>query len=89
MEYSNRLKELGLPTLQYRRLRYNMLQFYKIQNVLYGIDNIENADQKLVLSQHNITRGHSLHPEKPRCNTDRHSKSFFFCECYKRSESFA
>ena len=35
--YSDKLKELGLPTLQYKRLRYHMLQVSKI---LHGIDNI-------------------------------------------------
>jgi ribonuclease P/MRP protein subunit RPP40 len=35
MEYTNRLKWLELPTLKYRRFRGDMLELYKILNLIY------------------------------------------------------
>ena len=35
MDYPNRLKQLKMPTLQYRRLRGDMIEVYKIINGIY------------------------------------------------------
>ena len=63
MGYSDRLKELGLPTLQNRRLRYNMLQV-KLYRMPTGIHNIENFDQKLVASTEQNRKGAHIAPYK-------------------------
>ena len=38
---SDRLNELRLPILQYKRLRYEMLKVYKILNCIGNLENIE------------------------------------------------
>ena len=60
--YSERLKFLGLPSLEYRRERADMIQVYKILN---DIDKV-NKD-KLFTMSHNIgTRGHQFKIYKNR-----------------------
>ena len=55
VNYTERMKELGLPSLQYRRSKADMIQVFKILN---GIDKCEK--DKLVTLQPMIgTRGHS------------------------------
>ena len=55
LNYSDRLRELGLPSLQYRRARADLIEVYKILN---GIDKCDK--NKLFQSQPNQrTRGHS------------------------------
>jgi ribonuclease P/MRP protein subunit RPP40 len=56
LSYEERLKILKLPTLEYRRLRGDMIQTYKL---LHGIDDV---DYKLLfeLNTESRTRGHSL-----------------------------
>ena len=44
LNYSDRLRELGLPSLQYRRARADLIEVYKILN---GID---KCDKKKVIS---------------------------------------
>ena len=39
LPYPERLKKLGLPTLEYRRQRADVLQVFKI---LQGIDNVDS-----------------------------------------------
>jgi hypothetical protein len=52
--YTQRLKYLGLPSLQYRRLGADMIEIYKILN---NIDKVQ-YEQILPLNQ-TTTRGHS------------------------------
>jgi len=59
LTYEQRLKELGLPTLVYRRQRADMVQMFKILN---------KADEvhlrSLSVSSSNKTRGHNMKLEK-------------------------
>jgi len=63
LTYEERLEQLNLPTLLYRRERYDQIQLYKIVN---NVDNI-NVD-KFVQFNDNITRGHIFKIIKPRVN---------------------
>ena len=56
MDYSERLKALGLPTLEYRRERADMVEVYKI---LHDIDKVDKL-RLITLSSYTSTRGHSL-----------------------------
>ena len=62
LSYEERLQELNLPTLQYRRRRRDLIQMFKI---IHGID--ESDSSKFVSFNENVTRGHSLKLNKPRC----------------------
>ncbi|KAK3107559.1 hypothetical protein FSP39_017306 [Pinctada imbricata] len=72
LTYPERLKTLGLPTLQYRRLRADMIQVYRI---LKGVDTIQNHTNILPISN-SITRGHSLKISKQYCRTNVRKFSF-------------
>ena len=56
MTYSDRLKHLGLPTLEYRRERADMVEVYKILN---NID-LVNKGKLFKMATHQTTRGHPL-----------------------------
>ena len=62
LSYEERLRELNLPTLEYRRRRGDLIQMFK---TLHGIDDIDSS--KFVTLNENTTRGHSLKLNKPRC----------------------
>ena len=64
LSYQERLKELNLPTLYYRRKRYDLIQLFKI------IAHIEDTEvEKFGLEfNDNNTRGHIFKLQKPRCN---------------------
>ena len=72
LSYQERLKELNLPILYYRRDRYDLIKLFKI------IAHIEDTDvAKLGLEfNDNITRGHIFKLQKPRCNKPFRQKSF-------------
>ena len=53
--YPERLKALGLPSLEYRRERSDMIQVYKI---MHGIDKVDK-DRLFTMNQYKATRGHS------------------------------
>ena len=72
MSYPRRLKELNLTTLEYRRLRTDIIQIYKIFS---GIDDV-NYDKFFDLSSTSVTRGHKYKVVKKRCNTNLR-KHFF------------
>ena len=59
--YEDRLKTLGLPTLEYRRLRADVIQVYKILNQIDRVD----IDKFFTMSELS-TRGNSLKNFKPR-----------------------
>ena len=63
--YQERLRYLGLPTLEYKRLRGDMLQTYRIMT---GIDRI-NPESLFSMSSVTRTRGHNLKIFKQRCST--------------------
>ncbi len=73
--YSQRLIHLNLPTLEFRRLRYNMIQIYKYLN------NYSKTSYKilhLATNQHYCTRGHRFKLLKRRFNLRLRSNSFAF-----------
>ena len=56
LSYKDRLKTLGLPSLEYRRERSDMIQVYKI---MHGIDKVDK-DKFFTVNRYSATRGHSL-----------------------------
>ena len=60
--YPERLKILGLPTLEYRRERADMVQVYKIMNDIDKVD----EDKLFTMSQYAGTRGHPFKIYKKR-----------------------
>ena len=62
MDYPSRLKELSLPSMVYRRRRADVLQIFRIINV---IDIVEEG-KFIQLVDETVTRGHSLKLYKPR-----------------------
>ena len=71
LSYPERLKKLGLPTLEYRRSRADMLQVYKIMTGLEDID-----CSKLFNIQPSRTRGHALKIRMGHARTLSRKKSF-------------
>ena len=63
LSYPQRLRHLGIPSLQYRRIRADMVQVYKI---MHGIDRI---DLGLFFEDSNTsrTRGHRFKISKSGC----------------------
>ena len=62
LSYEDRLRYLGLTTLETRRLRGDMLETYKI---ITGKENL-NKDIFFKLDSSSVTRGHNLKLFKPR-----------------------
>ena len=56
LPYEDRLKTLGLPSLEYRRIRSDTIQVYKI---MHGIDRVDK-DKLFTVNRYSATRGHSL-----------------------------
>ena len=71
--YEQRLKDLKLPSLEYRRIRGDLIETYKIMNNLYDPVTTENLVQ---LSSNTNTRGHAFKLEKQTTNT-RLFQNFF------------
>lgn len=71
LTYGERLKKLGIPSLQYRRLRADMVETYKILN---EIDKVE-AEKIFDLSE-STTRGHRYKLKKKHCRTNRRQYNF-------------
>ena len=63
LTYQQRLKVLGLPSLEYRRLRNDMVETYKI---LTGVDKADKH-QLFELENQGRTRGHPLKIKKKHC----------------------
>ena len=55
LPYNDRLRVLGLPTLEYRRERADVTQVYKI---LHNIDKVDKS-KLFTLSEYTASRGHS------------------------------
>jgi len=58
LKYKDRLQRLKLPTLQFRRIRGDMIEVYKILTCTCRY--CKNVNLHLELHQDNITSGHSL-----------------------------
>jgi len=70
--YEDRLKELKLPSLSYRRLRGDMIEVFKLVNDVYYFDNTGI----LKFREESITRGNSKKLFKPRARLDVRKYSF-------------
>ena len=70
--YSERLKRLGLPTLEYRRERADMVEVYKIMN---DID-LANKDKLFQMATFQATCGHPLKLFKRRSRLNVRANSF-------------
>ena len=72
LSYENRLKHLGIPSLQYRRLRADIIQTYKIQKEIDCVDK-----NKLFPPRISNTRGHQqkIFKTYSRTNIRKHSFS--------------
>ena len=68
MSYKERLCNLGLPTLELRRLRSDLVLCYKI---LYGITAGDPKDYGLILAERGLeTRGHDLKLSLTHCRVN-------------------
>ena len=77
MSYSERLRVLKLPTLQYRRYRGDMIEMYKLSHGYYD----EGATKNFMKfrSSHerdHVFRGHKFNIFKERCKKDIRRYSF-------------
>jgi hypothetical protein len=73
-EYEERLRELKLPTLKYRRLRGDMIELFKI---VKNINDPEVTQDLIQFRTDTNTRGHSLKIYKKRPRLDIRKHSFF------------
>ena len=64
LTYENRLKEMGLPTLQNRRERGDLITLYRIVN---GIEKLDKHNQVMMEEETRQMRGHSRKIKKSRC----------------------
>jgi len=71
--YEQRLRDLKLPSLSYRRARGDIIQTYCYTHRLYRVANIDNL---LPMVTDNYTRGHSLKLAKLRVNTSLRQNFF-------------
>ena len=74
VSYSDRLRIIGMPTLQFRRLRTDMIQVYKIFNGYEDID----TECFFTVDSDSYTRGHPFKLKKIRGNTVRHISIFSY-----------
>ena len=70
-EYEDRLKEMKIPSMTYRRVRGDMIEVYKYTHNIYKLDN-----SILKLENKPSTRGHIYKLEKQRCKTSLRQKCF-------------
>ena len=71
LSYSDRSRYLGLPSLQYRRLRSDMVETFRIIN---NIDKLNS--NKIFPKNENTTRGHKHKIYKKQCRTNIRKYSF-------------
>ena len=72
LSYPERLRKLGLSSLEYRRERADLIQVYKVPN---GIDIVEK-DKLFTRAQYTATRGHSFKPAQTRIKAKCSCKYF-------------
>ena len=72
LNYSERLKRLGLPTLEYRRERADLVQTYKILNDIDRLD----KDKIFKRAHYAQTRGHNFKLFKQRSRLNVRGKQF-------------
>ena len=65
LDYESRLRSLKLPSLEYRRVRGDLIEVYKICHHIY--DPVTTSP--LLTFAHSNTRAHKFKLNKPRFNT--------------------
>ena len=72
LNYKERLIELNLPTLDYRRKRFDIIQVFKI------VHKIDDIDMSIffTFTDNNQVRGHNLKLNKPHANKSIKLHSF-------------
>ena len=73
IDYESRLKFLKIPSLEYRRVRGDMIEVYKILNNIYDPTTTQNL---LTIDKDKITRGHDFKLKKYPFKTEKF-KHFF------------
>ena len=68
IEYESRLRALKMPSLEYRRVRGDMIEVYKILNNIY--DPI-TTHSLLTIDKDRITRGHDFKLKKHSFKTEK------------------
>ena len=71
-EYESRLRKLKLPSLEYRRVRGDLIEVYKICHHIY--DPVTTSP--LLTFAHSNTRAHNYKLNKPRVNTKQFQHFF-------------
>ena len=79
LSYTKRMNELGLPSLQYRRSRTDMIEVFKILN---GIGKCEK-DKLFTLQPMIRTRGHSQKLLKLQFRLDLRKQFYFILFFHK------
>ena len=74
LPYTDRLKALNLPSLEYRRKRGDMIETYKI---IHGMYDSVTTKSLITRNINSITRSNTNKLYKPRCNTKKFQH--FFC----------
>ena len=72
--YSDRLRQLNLPTLAYRRLRGDLIQTYKIMNGVNKVDK-ESVGFQMV-DRESGTRGHQFKVQKQHTKLSLRQNAF-------------
>ena len=72
LTYQERLKCLGLPSLEYRRERAGLVEVYKIMNGISDVD----KEKFFTISNYTATRGHSMKFAKRRHRLKVRANSF-------------
>ena len=72
LTYQERLKCLGLPSLEYRRERAGLVEVYKIMNGISDVD----KEKFFTISNYTATRGHSMKFARRRHRLKVRSNSF-------------
>ena len=75
LSYEERLRILDLPSLEYRRLRGDVIEAYKYVHSKYSVDNVLLP---LALSDGMQTRGHCMKIRKRQCSTSLRLNFFSF-----------
>ena len=73
LSYNERLKFLGLPSLEYRRMRGDLIEVFKI---LHGCYDYTTTSSLFELSDGSSTRGHNFKLKKKRVCTNLYNKFF-------------
>ena len=73
LSYPERLQKLMLPSLEFRRIRGDFIEVYKIVNNIYDQT---TTNSLFSFNLNSITRSHSFKLTKPRVNTKKYQDFF-------------